>query len=242
MTLRDQQKALWEVVTGRVRPEAVSAQFVGTEEFGAAQRLRVYRHMYVIRLGEALRKTFPELEACLGALQFRRAAKAYLAAHPSQDPRIERAGRALSDFLASHPDPVWRAAAPTAALDWARNRALLSPDSPSIASVQQIDRERFGDQKLVLLPSLSVVRAGDQAWRSVWRSGFCVRECPLNETEARALEAARHGGSMGEVCGQFEGKPNGVQQAYHVIAGWFARGWIVDVVDTDSRVEDHARP
>jgi hypothetical protein len=67
-----------------------------------------------------------------------------------------------------------------------------------------------------------------------------VRECSLNDTEAHALEAARNGGSMGEVCEQFEGKPNAIQQAYQVIASWFARGWIVDVVDTDSRVKDHA--
>lgn len=65
----------------------------------AGKRFDVYRNNVVVSLTEALAKAFPVVKKLVGEANFRVLARAFLASHPPQDPRLARWGRAMPGFL-----------------------------------------------------------------------------------------------------------------------------------------------
>lgn len=65
-----------------------------------AERLQIYRNMYLLRMEEALTLDYPGLVDFLGPREFFRLVKAYVQVHPSRSYTLDRLGDHLPDFLA----------------------------------------------------------------------------------------------------------------------------------------------
>jgi hypothetical protein len=239
-SLLELQRCFWQVVRGD--PEAARA---ADQEFVGAERLAVYRRMYVARQVNVLRDAYPKLAARLGA-RFERVARDYLLAHPSTRPAIEWVGANLAEFLAER-EPEHAA---LARLEWARSEAFLLPDPDAVATRFAIDEARFAAARLRLVSTLRVVhvtQAALDAWDdpvaplspasdpvavAVWRAGYQVRHRALAHDELAALESARGGAPLGRVCEAFCTEPEPVERAFQVLRGWFEQRWIAVLVTT----------
>ncbi|HKO50737.1 MAG TPA: DNA-binding domain-containing protein [Polyangiaceae bacterium] len=229
--------------------------FLGNERLSAQDRLAIYNRGYFYRLLDALASVFSQTQRLLGNADFERLGLAYLAQHPSEHPAVERVGRSFCEFLrgvAAEPAVV-----DLASLEWASLCALVAPNPKAVASVQTIEPSRFPQARLGFVPSLhwleldpravSAFADGELAcatplpvkdplrtrWPvAVWRSQHAVQHQVLEATEWAALLSAAGGATLSGVCTAFDsGSPaEDVQRAFHVLASWFARGWLERVV------------
>ena len=69
---------------------------------------------------------------------------------------------------------------------------------------------------------------------AVWRRGFEVFHAPLSDAEARGLELARGGATLGEVCEAFAGAEDPARAAFEAIASWFNEGWVAQILPPDA--------
>lgn len=196
MTLAETQRLFWEALRG----EAVDRGFIA-----GADRLDVYADMFICRQVDALRADFPETAAALEKeKKFFFISRAYVLAHPSDDPDLGRLGRKFAEFLESD----------LAALEWARSEVFLERDAEPVTA------EEFAQTlSISVMPALRL--AGRTA---VWRAHgtFEVSEVELDEAEASALRKALDGASFEEVCAAF-GDP---AAAFAALQSWIAEGWI----------------
>jgi hypothetical protein len=240
--LLELQRLFWQSVRG----DAAAAR-TAELHFVRAERLAIYRRMYVARQVNALRDAYPKLAARLGA-RFERAAREYLLAYPSTRPAIEWVGAHLAEFLAEREPEL----AALARLEWARTEAFLLPDPPAVATRFAIDPARFAAARLELVPALCVVhvtQAALDAWDdpgapalhaseetavAVWRAEYQVRHRKLDRDELAALEIVRGGAPLARVCEAFCAAKEPVERAFHVLRGWFEQRWIAALVLTCS--------
>jgi hypothetical protein len=230
VTLAETQALLHDLVTGAGPPDpsAIEACFAGTAELPAADRVAIYGNMYVSRLVEALRETFPDLARLLGEERFAALAEAYVAEFPSEHHDVGRVGRRLAEFLRADPDPERPDLADLAELDWARNEVFFAPDSAAVGAEALAKVGALA--RLTLAPSLRVVDTVRMASPvAVWRRGFEVFHCALSVEEASALKAAREGGTLEVICALFAEAPDPAAAAHAAISSWFAEGWITGV-------------
>jgi len=138
VTLAETQALFHGLVTGDSPPDGTALErcFRGTDELPAAERVAIYRNMYLDRLVDALRETFPNLARFLGAERFAALGQAYLAEHPSEHHDVGRIGRRLAAFLREYPDPERPDLAALAELEWTRNVSFFAPDTRSDGSGQ----------------------------------------------------------------------------------------------------------
>lgn len=251
MTLAETQSLFHEALVAEAPVEGrrLEACFAGTAGFPAAARVAIYAGMYLGRLAEALRETFPLLARILGEERFAALAGDYLARHPSEHPDVGRVGRLLAAFLREHPAPDRPDLADLAELEWARHRAFFAPPSARVgpeafAGLAPEDLER---SRLLLSPALRLLwleHAAVPLWRrleegeppgppepgpaavAVWRAGFEVFHASLPLDEARALEGAASGDALDRICAGFEGRPDPAGAAHTALSSWLAEGWI----------------
>jgi len=223
--------------------------FLGSEQLPAKDRLAIYNRGYFYRLLDALASVFGATKRVLGDSDFERLGLSYVARYPSEHPAVERVGRAFASHLRSA--GVSSPVVDLAQLEWARLRALVSPNPASVASVDAIDSERFPAARVRLVPSLqrleldaralTAFNGGDLALReestgtcgvAVWRSNYAVQHQSLDALEWQALASAESGATLSLVCSVFDsGSPSeDVRQAFRVLSGWFARGWLESVI------------
>lgn len=229
MNNHTKQRLLWQVVTGWGPTAEAALAFRGTAAFPAQDGLRLYRSMYRSRIGEVLLGTFPDLAQRLGEKAFRRLAMQYLDAYPSRDPRLEYVGRHLPTYLESQREEPLRLLAKLAALEWARQFAMLAPDPSATATLADCEPSAFAASRLDLIPSLSVVETEQGGYRAVWCDGRSILECEAEADETLAWQRARQGESMPNICEAFVGAPEPAARAWNVLSGWSRRGWIVRV-------------
>jgi hypothetical protein len=251
VTLAETQSLFQEALAGEAPVEGrrLEACFAGTPGFPAAARVAVYAGMYLGRLAEALRETFPLSARFLGEERFAALAGDYLARHPSEHHDIGQVGRLVPAFLREHPAPERPDLADLAALEWARHRVFFAPPSARVgpeafAGLAPEDLERT---RLLLSPALALLRlehAVAPLWRrledglappppepgpaavAVWRDGFQVLHRSLPSDEAEALEGAASGEALDRVCAGFAGRPDPAGAAHAALSGWLAEGWI----------------
>jgi hypothetical protein len=252
VTLAETQALFHEVVTGSgpVAPERIDACFAGTPDLPARERVAIYAGMYVSRIVEALRETFPNLARQLGDERFAALAEDYVRRNPSEHHDIGRVGGRLAAFLRRHPDPGRPDLADLAELEWARQEvffaARVEPAGPE--PFAGLDPQAFARTGLALSPALRLLVLGHAAaplWRrledgerpdppapgpaavAVWRSGFEVFHAPLEPDEAAALEAAARGDDLARICAAFAGREDPAAAAHAALASWMKEGWIV---------------
>ena len=94
----------------------------------AADAMRVYRNTVIGALVNALRLTYPSIDALLGEAFFDQAAATFAKAHPPASGRLAGYGEGFIAFLPGHV-PSLPYLADVARLDWAMERAAASPDA-----------------------------------------------------------------------------------------------------------------
>lgn len=252
MTLAETQALFHEILTGAepVAPERIQACFAGTPGHPAADRVAIYAGMYLWRLVEALRQTFPQLVRYLGDERFAALAEAYLRRNPSEHHDLGQVGRRLAAFLREHPTPERPDLADLAELEWARHRVFFAPPAEPVGpeAFAGLDPESFSRTGLVLSPALQLLvldHAAAALWRrledgeppgapspgasavAVWRNGLDVFHAPLALDEAVALQAAMSGDSLAEICAAFAERQEPEAAAHAALASWLKEGWIV---------------
>jgi len=251
VTLAETQALFHEVLTGArpVAPERIEACFAGTPDHPAVERVAIYANMYLWRLVEALRETFPQLVRHLGDEGFAGLAEDYLRRNPSDHHDVGQVGRRLAAFLREVPDPERPDLADLAELEWARHQVFFAPAVEPVGpeAFSGLDPESFTRTSLVLSPALRILvldHAAAPLWRrledgeprdppspgaspvAVWRSGFDVFHTPLALDEAVALEGALSGDSLAEICAAFAGREEPAAAAHAALSSWLADGWI----------------
>jgi hypothetical protein len=254
MTLAETQALFHEILTSPqpVAPDRIDACFVGTLEHPAVERVAIYADMYLWRLIEALRETFPKLVSFLGNETFAGLAEDYLRRHPSQHHDVGQVGRHLAAFLRQFPDPERPDLADLAELEWARHVVFFAPPSePAGAEILAGGgAEGFSRSGLLLSPALRLLvldHAAAPLWRRiedgespgpptpgpaavvVWRSGFEVFHATLPSDEAAALAGAGSGDSLATTCAAFGEREEPAAAAHAALSSWLHEGWVVGV-------------
>lgn len=244
MVLAELQHLFWRSVRYDPAPPELEDAFEPGPALGARERMAIYRRMYWVRQVDALQESFPRLAAALGEEVFVKTACAYLAAHPSEHPALERLGRHLPEMLRKRGD-VERVHAELADIEWRAVLALLAPDPPRVATSSDVREATFAHARLRFAPSLQACRVsaaalalfeGTPAARAdarvtvaMARPRFAVEHRALAEDEAGALEAALAGATLAATCEVLA--EGGVPRAHGVLRGWLDNGWIVEVVE-----------
>jgi hypothetical protein len=156
-----------------VDPARAAELVTASEALAPGERIGVYAGMYHARLFEVLEEDHPGLVALLGGDAARALFRAYLAAHPSRHPNLNRLGCALPGFLAEREGASFAAELTRLerdvqdAFDASRAAALSAED---LAGVPQ---ERWGELRLALVPAvrLGAFRHPVNAWYQAFREG-----------------------------------------------------------------------
>ena len=252
MTLEEAQALFHEAITSGapLSAERLEACFLGSPGLPASERVAIYANMYVWRLIDALRETYPNLVRFLGDETFAGLAEDYVRRHPSVHHDVGQVGRRLAAFLREHPDPERPDLADLAELEWARHEVFFAPAAEPIgpdtlAGLTPGELTRTG---LSLAPALRVLvldHAAAPFWRrledgetpdspspgpspvAVWRRGFDVFHAPLSLDEAVALEGAAHGDSLVQICAAFANDGDAAGAAHRALSSWIHEGWVI---------------
>jgi hypothetical protein len=253
MTLAELQAAFHALATRAAFP-AVAAEdlLLGSRELPAAERIGIYSDMYLWRLADALRADYSKLAALLGGERFLALAEAYAREHPSDRPDLGQFGRHLPAFLRRHPAQERADLADLAALEWARSEVFFEAPATPVGreALAALPPDAFLGARLGLIPALRSLALDHDAvavWRrleegdseaapierstavAVWRAGFEVFHSPLEDDEARALDIARAGEPLSNVCAAFALREDPAGAAHGALSSWLDEGWIAAV-------------
>jgi hypothetical protein len=125
----------------------------------ALERLAIYSDGYFARLVECLLDDYPALAQLLGAAQFERVARAYVAAEPSLSPSLNAYGRGMPEFLRTRSEAWAPFAAELARLEWALVEVIHAETTPPLEpqALQRLRPEDWAHARLVPSPALRVL-------------------------------------------------------------------------------------
>ncbi len=101
------EQGTWEEAVNSERAqEAIPAEQAGdvvlpSKTLSAAERLNVYREMYLLRMEEALATDYPALKHYLGDEEFMRVVERYVEVSPSRSYTLNRLGDHFPEFIAT---------------------------------------------------------------------------------------------------------------------------------------------
>ena len=254
MTLYELQALLHGRITGiaRDREGELREQVLPRPSLPALERVAIYERMYLHRLVDAVTEDVPHTAAILGDESFVDLVREYLREHPSRSPDIGQVGRHLGAWLRGRGG--FRVDLPDLAmLERVRSEVRTAPDAPVAGAerLQSLPPDALPGTRFVFSPSLRVLRLHHDVrplWDAldanrtelptperrpttlaVWRQEFKVFHTALSGSEADALELAREGGTLEDVCAACAGEPEPAQAAFRTVLSWFADGWVADV-------------
>jgi hypothetical protein len=217
----------------------------------AGERLAIYARMHFLRIRDVLIEDFPATCRAVGE-DVDRFVERYLAAFPTDDPSLRRAGRHLPRFLAKSSRSTARPwHEDLARLEWAMIEAFDAADDPVLtrASLGELASDRWPDLRLETVRSLRILEldfpvdeiregllqrdemppqqlasAGAVQLR-VWRQGFRVFQRRLDATEWAALHLVAGRATFGELCERLAeeiGEDDATQRVLHLLDLWLA--------------------
>ena len=252
MNLAETQAQLFRAIAER-RDEGIESIVEPGARLSPQKRVEIYAEMYFSRQVDALKEDFPKLAALLGEEKFAHLAEAYLQAYPSEHPSLGRLGRKLAQFISERPDDNARPdLAELAALEWARAEVFVESDAPSAPSAvfTRLRAEQIAQAKCRLSPAIRVLFLSHDPmplWRAlenreeipepspvqqhvlVWRKGWAVYHAAIDADEARALERAREGRPLNEVCEAFAEREEPAADAFAALRSWMGEGLVTSV-------------
>lgn len=215
----------------------------------------VYRHAYVARLAEVLAADYEQMHAYVGDAGFAQLARAYVAAHPSDQRNARWFGRHLPNYLrqtpvyAAHPE-----LAELAALEKALNDAFDGPDAEplSFAHLAALTPEDWPVLELEPHPTairLSFATNAAEIWSAlkndsappkpralpepqnvlVWRHEVMARFRPFETEEAMMWNEAAKGVRFGALCemvATFGGEHGAELRAASYLKNWVDMGML----------------
>jgi hypothetical protein len=242
----------WRAARGEVAVADVERTFVSQGRLAAPSRMKIYASAYRIRQVKALADVFHEVGRLLGS-EFEPLAEAYVRQFPSASPALEWLGRSFVAFLRQYPTEAAPNAlvADVAALEWARNEALLAPEASVHFAPEALTQCRAESARVELRPGLRLVQVSAQAlhlWPpaaqraedepsalprvvAFWRARYEVRFRLLDADEADALARVARGEPLAAVCAAFAGATCPGTRAHGVVARWVREGWILRVYE-----------
>lgn len=199
-----------------------------------ARRLGVYRTNVINSLTEVLSAAFPVVHRIVGERFFRAVAKAFIEAHPPEEPVLYRYGAAFPAFLRAHEsaeDLPYLAA--VAELEWARVIAYFAADADPLdpQRLAAVDPNALERVTFAVHPAFQVIRAAHpvfEIWQVnqpqitdvprvdltrpesglVLRRGHEVMQRPAPESSAVWLAALADGVSLGVATERAAEDPN----------------------------------
>jgi hypothetical protein len=158
----------------------------------ALERLEIYRRGYVARLIECLADDYPALQQALGKEAFAELCRAYIAAHPSEQPSLNFYGARMADFCRAsaandHSAPSPRSplnvpshfAADLAALEWAMVEVIHAASAPPLLldGLRDVPADAWGDARLFANTAMRILRFGYpvNAYLQAFRDGNDVQ-------------------------------------------------------------------
>jgi len=205
---------------------AILESVVDAPPLAPAERVRIYRNAYRVRLLDALKDTYPVLFKILGDEVFENLGDSFIEAHPSVYRSIRWYGRELADFLAQRPpfteQPIL---SEIARFEWTLSEVFDAADALCVGreALQTVDPDSWDRLGFVFHPSLRLL---DLSWNTVaawqamsrdadppqpesaqapvtwllWRRDLTNRFRSLDGAEKASLEAAVSGMRFGELC------------------------------------------
>ena len=208
--LSELQSTMFEWITGPDEiPDRPAASLIHARALKPSVRVGIYAEMYWLRMRDVLRDDFPRVLKEVGDEAFDTLVAQYIRAHPSTHFSLGALGHSFAQSL---DEPR---IASLAALDWARNQALVAPNSPVIAAIAlaAINEVSFASVTLEATASTRVVR-GPPSF-VVWRRDFEVFHVEVSPAEADALATLTKGRALlSALCEPFD-TPN---EAFTAIA------------------------
>jgi hypothetical protein len=206
--------------------DAILKSVVDAPPLPAADRVKVYRNAYRVRLLDALKDTYPVLFKILGDEMFDSLGDAFIGAHPSVHRSIRWYGRELAEFLARLPpyadQPIL---AEIARLEWTLSEVFDAADAVPVGrdALQAVDPDSWEQLGFIFHPSLRLLNL---TWNTVtvwqamsrdedppqpaagvspipwllWRRDLTNRFRSLDAAEKASLEAGLSGGRFGDMC------------------------------------------
>ncbi len=252
MKLAQMQAQLWRAIAER-QVEGVDGIVQAGVRLTPERRIDIYAQMYFWRQVDALKEDFPKLAALLGDDAFAHLVQDYVQLYPSEHPSLGRLGRKLAQFISQR---AWQLARPDladlAALEWARAEVFVERDAavaPATAFAE-LPPESFPQAKCHLAPAMRVLSLQHDVtalWRAieddgavpeptssqqqvlVWRKGWAVYHAAIDPDEGCALERARQGRSLGEICEAFAEREEPAAAAFTALQSWLGEGLVSSV-------------
>ncbi len=235
---------------------AIEHHVVGTERVPVSVRLGIYSGGYGARLTEALQTNYPVLAQLLGESDFEELAAAYIRSHDSSYTSIRYYGKELEEFLTQ--DATYAEVpllAELARWEWAMTAAFDASDSQplGVEALARVPAEQWADLRFEWHPSIRRLQLTwnvPQIWNAItreterpdpsvaaepgqwliWRRELATFFRSVSPSEAAALDAARCGGSFGELCDLLcglLGEADAPAQAAGFLREWLQSGLIV---------------
>jgi hypothetical protein len=252
MNLAQTQAQLFRAIAER-RDQDIESIVEPNARLSPQKRVEIYSEMYLWRQVDALKEDFPKLAALLGEEEFAHLAEAYVQTYPSEHPSLGRLGRKLAQFISERAgDHVRADLAELAALEWARAEVFVESDAPCApsAAFTQLGPGQFARAKCRLSPAIRVLFLSHDPmplWHAlengeeipepspvqqhvlVWRKGWAVYHAAIDAEEARALERAREGRPLGEICEAFAERDEPAAAAFAALQSWVGEGLVASV-------------
>ena len=244
----------------RALPFGLEGWLRGDERLSALERLDVYANMYFFRLLDCLAEDFPGIHAVVGHQRFHGLVGDYLTIHPSEHPSVRMLGRALGDFLETHPLSGEFSYLPDLArFEWDLLGAFDAADAEPLAAerLQQLAPGDWPALRLVLTPSLRILEARapvQEVWSAategrelptiasqptalrIWREDLRVLHRTIDSLELTALRAAERGERFAAMCDAAAGLVGEERAASELVA--ILHRWLADRLIVGFDVED----
>lgn len=172
------------VVAGR--PDLAAEDVaLASPSLSGADRVQIYRRMYLARLVEALEDDYSAVRHHLGPEAFRQLVADYAAGHPSRSYTLARFGDRLPQYLAEHAPPARRDfLADLARFEAALNRAFDAEPAERLSrnAIRKIPLERWPETRLVPAPAVELLRLEHEVTSHFQAA---QEDLPLPEVERR---------------------------------------------------------
>ncbi len=206
--------------------ELIAPHVVGNGKASAHERLAVYSEAYRLRLLEVLQTDFPGLHALVGDDEFDALGRAYIDAHPSNDPSVRWFGRHMSDYLnATHRYSKQPFLAEMATFEWTQGEVFDAEEARVVSGeeVMAIAPEHWSQMRLRMHPSgrrINLAWNVPALWAAIdseadppeprqtdhptdwvlWRRNLDVHWRSLSVDEASAMDRCFQDASFGAIC------------------------------------------
>lgn len=173
-----------EEVAG-VGPNSAENMILPSPTLKPAERIQIYRNMYLLRMDEALTIDFPAVVHFVGERAFFRLVKAYVQVYPSRSYTLDHLGRHFAKFLGECPDlengPFLH---DLARVEWSLCNAFAAANSSSLqmSDLANVDPADFESLVLKTIPSLELLKV-DHNVNQYYRCWVRDEETPAPQQE-----------------------------------------------------------